>query len=211
MEVGGLFFDFESLEDVAAVAACQRERGRGDGVFETASPRSPRRPLHDHPRVYTPHECTETVSRRRSWSGWECVYFAFVSVSTVGLGDYALEKPGIGASLIVVLGCASWAVTLGLVQDTISEREYVLATLRDRLRDMRSRLFEFMRRLRDDVSRRRRHGWERAPPDTPGVVMSPLPRMMTNPIHAAPAPPPPEDGAFEDVALDDAPVQEDVV
>ena len=74
-----------------------------------------------------------------------------MSVSTVGLGDYALEKPGIGASLIVVLGCASWAVTLGLVQDTISEREYVLATLRDRLRDMRSRLFEFMRRLRDDV------------------------------------------------------------
>ena len=52
-----------------------------------------------------------------SWSGWECVYFAFVSVSTVGLGDYALEKPGIGASLIVVVGCASWAVTLGLVQD----------------------------------------------------------------------------------------------
>jgi len=69
-----------------------------------------------------------------------------------------------------------------------------------------------MRRLRDDVSRRRRHGWERAPPDTPGVVMSPLPRMMTNPIHAAPAPPPPEDGAFEDVALDEAPVEkEDVV
>ena len=148
-----------------------------------------------------------------SWSGWECVYFAFVSVSTVGLGDYALEKPGIGASLIVVLGCASWAVTLGLVQDTISEREYVLATLRDRLRDMRSRLFEFMRRLRDDVSRRRRHGWERAPPDTPGVVMSPLPRMMTNPIHEAPAPPPAEvaDASFEDVALDDAPVQGDVV
>ena len=146
-----------------------------------------------------------------SWSGWECVYFAFVSVSTVGLGDYALEKPGIGASLIVVLGCASWAVTLGLVQDTISEREYVLATLRDRLRDMRSRLFELMRRLRDDVSRRRRNGWERAPPDTPGVVMSPLPRMMTNPIHEAPAPPPAEeDASFEDVALDE-PVEEDVV
>ena len=29
---GGLFFDFESLKDVGAVAACQRERGRVDGV-----------------------------------------------------------------------------------------------------------------------------------------------------------------------------------
>ena len=182
-----------------------RLRDRTAAVAATASARY-------RMRVHASRECTETVSRRRSWSGWECVYFAFVSVSTVGLGDYALEKPGIGASLIVVLGCASWAVTLGLVQDTISEREYVLATLRDRLRDMRSRLFEFMRRLRDDVSRRRRHGWERAPPDTPGVVLSPLPRMMTNPIHAAPAPPPAEDGAFEDVALDGPPVEDgDVV
>ena len=106
---------------------------------------------------------------------------AFVSVSTVGLGDYALEKPGIGASLIVVLGCASWAVTLGLVQDTIVKGA-VLATLCNHRLHMRSRLFELMRRLRDDA-RRRRNGRERAPPDTPGVVM-PLPRMMmTNPIH----------------------------
>ena len=29
---GGRFFDFESLEDVGAVAACQRERGRGDAA-----------------------------------------------------------------------------------------------------------------------------------------------------------------------------------
>ena len=196
-----LFLRFSELQvRVDGVGATSRHRDAVDGAVRESTRRaSARRRVRDG------------VGPRRSWSGWECVYFAFVSVSTVGLGDYALEKPGIGASLIVVLGCASWAVTLGLVQDTISEREYVLATLRDRLRDMRSRLFEFMRRLRDDVSRRRRHGWERAPPDTPGVVMSPLPRMMTNPIHAAPAPPPPEDAAFEDVALDDAPVQEDVV
>ena len=31
--MGGLFFDFESLEDVGAVAARQRERGHVDGVF----------------------------------------------------------------------------------------------------------------------------------------------------------------------------------
>lgn len=141
------------------------------------------------------------------WSGWECVYFAFVSVSTVGLGDYALEKPGIGAALIVVLGCASWAVTLGLVQDTIGEREYVLATLRDRLRDMRGALLRVLRRARDDLGRRRREGLER-PPSTP------LPRMMTelNPMRAsAPAPGEVESATppFEDVALDEP--GEDVV
>ena len=34
--MGGLFLKFESLEDVGAVAACQRERGRGDGVSATS-------------------------------------------------------------------------------------------------------------------------------------------------------------------------------
>ena len=109
--------------------------------------------------------------------------------------------PGIGAALIVVLGCASWAVTLGLVQDTIGEREYVLATLRDRLRDMRAAFLRGLRRARDELGRRRREGWER-PPEAP------LPRMMTelNPMRA-PAPAPGEVEAatppFADVALDE--------
>ena len=31
MEVGRFFVDFESLEDVGAVAGCQSDRGRGRG------------------------------------------------------------------------------------------------------------------------------------------------------------------------------------
>ena len=48
--MGGFFFDFESLEDVGAVAACQRERGRVDGVTESASQRRHRRDDINTPR-----------------------------------------------------------------------------------------------------------------------------------------------------------------
>ncbi len=67
--VGGLFFDFESLEDVGAVAACRRERGRGDGVSATSRHRdavdATPRPRRGPKRLEIEEATTHVIGRRR--------------------------------------------------------------------------------------------------------------------------------------------------
>jgi hypothetical protein len=63
-EVGGIFFEFGSLEDVGAVAARQRERGRVDGVVGAFPRRRRRSESHDAvaarpcPHAGSPRTCT---------------------------------------------------------------------------------------------------------------------------------------------------------
>ena len=63
-DVGGLFFDFESLEDVGAVAACQRERFHEDCVRVLAPTRSPRRRRGDA-TMSTRESTRDGIARRR--------------------------------------------------------------------------------------------------------------------------------------------------
>ena len=76
------------------------------------------------------------ANQKGQWNSWECVYFAFISISTIGLGDYALDRPGVAAWVFVVL-----CVEIKLFNHTLNfiDSEWICKRNLSKLRDLDQR------------------------------------------------------------------------